>query len=505
MTVQKNTKYTPFLVAALAAFLVVSSFIFLVSRALLPGDNSQILLEEMSAAETGLTVETVDPEGSLQEGDTITAINDRQLADWLSGHLNRQTDSPTLEDGQFLSYAILREGNEITIPVRLESFSLGQAFLQRWSLYFFLLYLLVVSIVVFVKRPRTPAAQMFLLVSAAIFASGLIFFLGLQISDLLRPEQIALWIWGSIILYGLLTASLLHFTFVFPQPSMNPKYRNWLLIAIYLGVWVPYLLFALPLSGGAQNPVELLLLLARSTAIMTLTYFSLILIASFFKYRRTDSLVERRQMRWILWALIIANVPWLILSAVPAVLGESSQIASNVTGLLWLLIPTAFAISILREGLFDIDVIIRRTLIFTILTVMLAAIYFGSVIVLQSLFTAVSGQQSAVAIVISTLVIAALFQPLRQRIQGWIDRRFFRRKYDASQTLSKFASKARDEINLEQLSEELLHVVAETMQPDRVWLWLKTDSVAQKNQAHKIGIAGRRQTTADTKMVKGRT
>jgi hypothetical protein len=177
-------------------------------------------------------------------------------------------------------------------------------------------------------------------------------------------------------------------------------------------------------------------------------------------------------MRWILWALIIANVPWLLLNAVPALFGGTSQIASNLTGLLWCLIPTAFAIAILREGLFDIDVIIRRTLVYTILTVMFGAIYLGSVILLQSLFAAVSSQQSPVAIVVSTLIIAALFHPLRGRIQGWIDRRFFRSKYDASRALARFAERARDEVELERLMADLIKVVDETMRPEQVKIWL---------------------------------
>jgi hypothetical protein len=154
----------------------------------------------------------------------------------------------------------------------------------------------------------------------------------------------------------------------------------------------------------------------------------------------------------------------------------------TIQALLTLLFPLSIGMAMLRSRLWDIDILINRTLVYGSLTALLALLYFGLIFALQSLFQGLFKQNNAVAIVVSTLVIYALFQPLRRRIQQIIDRRFYRRKYDAAKTLEAFSATLRNEVDLSQLREHLVAVVEETMQPTFVSLWLRP---TQQNAHHK--------------------
>ncbi len=173
---------------------------------------------------------------------------------------------------------------------------------------------------------------------------------------------------------------------------------------------------------------------------------------------------ERQQIKWFLYAVV------LIFPFYPTV---RLDFPWNLAILLaFIFIPVSAVIAIFRYRLYDIDIIIRRTLVYSILSILMALIYFGSVVLFQSLFRSLTGQGSQLSVVASTLTIAALFNPLGRRIQDIIDRRFYRRKYDAENTLAAFAATVRDEVDLDRLAAAVLTGVEETMQPEQVALWL---------------------------------
>jgi hypothetical protein len=176
---------------------------------------------------------------------------------------------------------------------------------------------------------------------------------------------------------------------------------------------------------------------------------------------------ERQQLKWFAYAAGLLVVFFVANDFLFPLVGDLLFLVGIA------LLPISVGIAILRHRLFDIDVIIRRTLVYGVLTAALALVYFGSVVLLQQLFRVLTGQTSQLAIVVSTLAIAAVFNPLRRRVQEVIDRRFYRRKYDAARTLAAFSATVRDEVDLDRLTAELLRMVEETMQPEHVSLWLR--------------------------------
>lgn len=222
------------------------------------------------------------------------------------------------------------------------------------------------------------------------------------------------------------------------------------------------------LAGSSGQILENLLIIVVIITIFLIFVSGVSLIIS--AYRSTG--IERLQYKWFTFATAI-----LVSELFIDLFWETSQPWEALKESLPLVfLAVAIGIAVLRYRLFEIDFIIRKTLVYTAVTVSLALIYFGSVILLQSIFEAISGQKSAISIVISTLIIAALFAPLRQYVKAVIDRRFYRKKYDAQQVLAQFAITVRAEVGMETLQAEMLNVLLETIQPVSVSLWLKPPS-----------------------------
>jgi hypothetical protein len=282
------------------------------------------------------------------------------------------------------------------------------------------------------------------------------------------------WIWIVLFFFVLLLVPL------FPDGAfLSRRWQSFILILLSLFV-LPLLVAAFletPMSSAAQIPNPFVqthpaalyeILFTLGVPFMPLTTVAG-LAAVIVRFRRSQGR-ERQQIKWLLAGVAVLAVlvaSGLILSFLGQTIGDMMVNAAVLAPFI------GIGVALLRHHLYDIDVIIRRTLLYTAVSAILAIVYLGSVILLQQLLSTVTGQQSAVAIVISTLFIAALFSPLRNRLQAFIDRRFYRQKYDAAQTLAQFAQTARDEVELDELTAELLRVIQKTMQPKNLSIWLK--------------------------------
>lgn len=378
-------------------------------------------------------------------------------ADPLEGHESRGTQLPY----RALTFAQLVWVTLSLLVAGLSAWSIISGDLSKNGLPFLILMPLgyfAISLVIFWRKSDD---LMGLLSSLMLIFMGPYLISGVNIWV---REQPGWEIFGAVMV-GIGSMVVIFFLFLFPNGDFVPYWTRWLTLVASILILISSFVPARP---------ELPAVVFLPTAVVGL-------LSHIYRYWRVSDAIQRQQTKWVLIGLlgpIFVILMWLILgqpasNVLPGIQLLGSIVATQIVfSLLALLFPLTIAFSILRYRLWDIDLLIRRTLVYAVLTVLLLILYFGSVVLLQQVFRALSGQDSPIAIVISTLAIAALFSPLRRRVQETIDWRFYRRKYDAQKALASFAATARDEVDMDTLTTTLLEVVEETIQPERASLWL---------------------------------
>jgi len=266
------------------------------------------------------------------------------------------------------------------------------------------------------------------------------------------------------------------FFFLFPGGRFVPHWTRWLAVAFIAFLSSTTLFAGLYSRWPALETVSFLVFLG---IVVSLVW------SQVYRYRRVSSETQRQQTKWVVFGTTLGSA-----GTFPSQLPVDLSLVGGDTPLTLLvlkvgftlslmLLPLSIGVAVLRSHLFDIDVVINRTLVYGSLTATLAGVYFGGVTATQALLRTLTGQEQLpqLVVVASTLVIAALFNPLRRRVQNLVDRSFYRRKYDAAKTLETFSAKLRDETDLNSLNSDLLSVVRETMQPEHVSLWLRPEVV----------------------------
>ena len=332
------------------------------------------------------------------------------------------------------------------------------------------LLIMTVALVVVLHAPHDLPARLLLLFGgcfAFVVAMDMVHW-GLPLASIANLADIA-----SIVALGVGCAALLHLFLVFPVP------KPFLTRLSAPGPARPRKIGGLLLVYGAPLaiPVALVTGLTSDFSLVFFNFSALLvaaLVALVHSYWRSSTPLVHAQLKWIALGFLIFVTAFVLEAIVPATTGGRVQVLPPLVYLIALaLFPLSLGLAILRYRLWDIDIIINRALVYAALTGALLAVYFGGVVLLGGLFRALTGQESNLAIVVSTLVSAALFQPLRRRLQAFVDRRFYRRRYDAARTLAAFSASLRDEVDLDRLSDDLIRVVDEAMQPSRVSLWLR--------------------------------
>lgn len=464
-------------VLLLAACFLSLTAAFMMQHVTGPGDGARLEPGGLVWSNSGIIVSPLERNqvGGLRPGDIVVAVAGRSMEEWTHLLVDPGVARPTWRAGDVVTYTVLRAGHHIDVPVIVGPYSTGAILRDDWGSLVFALAFALIGTFVFLRRSADRAARA-LFFAGCCLLSAQTWSLGLQIYDVVDSTGFWLYHITAIGVYTVFWASLLHFALVFPRPHPLTTRWRWLIPAIYASPAVFGVVYLITTRAATHSTLDWIGAWAPTQGIIGIIYFAASLLILLDTLRISRDPITSRQIRWVVFAGVLSGGAALVLSILPGDVFGRAIISTNVLGLVLLPIPLTLAFAILRYRLFDIDVIIRRTMVYGSLTAVLAGVYFVGVIGVQTLVNTLTGQQkqqSAVLVVVTTLLIAALFQPLRGQAQRFVDRRFYRSKYDAKTTLDRFGDSLRSEVELNHLTTRLLDTVEQTMHPAHVSLWLR--------------------------------
>lgn len=449
----------PLAVVFLAGLLIAPALAFLLLRLLTPFDNGRLQPGTDAIPPDGVIVTPLQggPAG-LAAGDLVTAVRGESLDELAAAALRAPRLWQGSAPGEPLAYTVLRDGQRLQVVIVPGSYPLLEVLRSNWGTILFALAYFLIAAYVFWRRPAQQAPRLLLLASAALVCATT-WSLGAQVSDFVSGA--GLYLFFLTILPGFMLVWILtfHFALVFPQP-LDLLYRaRWLLPLIYL---VPYLLLVLYMAvtwRSAPNTLAWIGGWGLPADITAAAFLLPTLLVISWQYRRSGRGATRQQMRWLALAALLVGGGALLFYFIPPLLGGTA-LDSNLTGLLGLLFPLAVAIAILRHSLFDIDTLLNRALVYGALTTAVLLIY---VLVVGGTGALLQTQANWATAVIATVLVAVLFQPLRDRVQRGVNRLMYGQRDEPFEVLAELGQRLEGTIAPEMIYPTLVETVAQAL------------------------------------------
>ncbi|MBI2873352.1 MAG: hypothetical protein HYY00_09230 [Chloroflexi bacterium] len=395
----------------------------------------------------------------LRSGDLVIAVEGRSMESWAQAVFSLREPRPGWKAGQTVTYTVLRDGSPVDVKVTLGTYPLASTLAKEWGAVLFAVVFLLIAAFVFFQRPGEPAARVLLLGASGIM-SATAWSLGLHVLDVVDGTRLWLYLATTKAGYMLLWIGLVHFWLVFPKPWTSVLKRRWVVPSLYAMPYLVITAYAAAMWPGSSGTLDWLGRAFWTIEPLELTYVTLGLVAAIWRYRSPLDAEDRRQMRWVWLAVLALSSVGIAFFFLPQLLLGGPLFSFNVLAILGLVFPLALGFAILRYRLFDIDVIINRTLVYGILTAVVVGLY---VLVVGSLGVLFQARGDLLISLVAAGLVAVLFQPLRQRLQHAINRWMYGQRDDPYTVLTSLGRHLEDTLPADAILPTVVETVARAL------------------------------------------